>query len=113
MPHAPRLGASLAAMTAALVAVIATFAVPAGAKAAPYVNPVANHPWGIYQGNSDGLWPAYEAATGARRTLLAKEALRPRVRRYTDYIPTSDITEKISSDIADQQHGNPNVLVWM
>jgi hypothetical protein len=40
-------------------------------------------------------------------------ALHARVRSYGSWIPTADIRELISSDIAQEQGGNPNKLVWL
>lgn len=90
-----------------------TTAHAAPATAGAYQNPVAAHPWGIYRGGSDGLWPAYERATGRAKKLLGRMALRPHVRWYTSFIGTRDIAGKIRTDIAQEQDGNRNVVVWM
>ena len=104
----------IVAMTVATSAVVLGAAVvPAAHASAPAGNPVAGVRWGLYTGSGDGLWPAYEQARGARRALLSRAALQPRVRRYTGYIATSKIASSISSDIAAEQHGNPNTLVWV
>jgi hypothetical protein len=96
------------------VALAATAAVVAPASASNSVgDPVATTRWGIYQGSGDGLWPAYQHSSGLTHQLLAKMALHARVRSYGSWISTGDIRELISSDIAQEQGGNPNVLVWM
>jgi hypothetical protein len=69
--------------------------------------------WGIYKGSGDGLWPAYQQSSGHNRKLLAKMALHARSRLYGQWISTGDISGAISKDIAQEQNGNPNVLMWM
>jgi hypothetical protein len=101
-------GAALAATTA-----VAVPAIPVASASAAATNPVANVPWGIYMGNGDGLWPAYESATGDDQALLAKEALNPRVRSYGSWIPTNQVAGIISKDITQEQAGDPSTLVWM
>jgi hypothetical protein len=101
-------GAALAATTAVAIPVIPTANASAGGA-----NPIAGVPWGIYKGNGDGLWPAYEASSGADQALLAKEALNPRVRSYGSWIPTSQVAGIISKDITHEQAGDPSTLVWM
>jgi len=113
MSPARRLVTTAAVLTAAFAAVTTvSVTTTANAAPAPYVNPLANHPWGIYKGTSDGLWPAFQASSGAQRRLLAKEATEPRVRRYTSYIPAADLQQRVENDIIQEQQGNPNVLVW-
>lgn len=115
MQHLPTRTRRIATATALVaIACVAGF-VPAGNAQASsvYVNPVAGYRWGIYRGGSDGLYPAYESASGARKKTLARMALTPHVRWYTTYIPASEIRAKVSTDIAQEQGGNPKVLVWM
>jgi endoglucanase len=78
-----------------------------------YVNPLVGHPWGIYTGGSDGLYPAYQAAHGATKRTLGVIARRPHVRWYTNYLADNEVKAKIQEDIAQEQHGDPDVLVWM
>lgn len=78
-----------------------------------YVNPLAGHRWAIYRGGTDRLYPAFERASGFTKRMLAREALHPHTRWYTSYIPTSKVGQRMASDIRAEQHGNPNVLVWM
>lgn len=74
-------------------------------------NPLAGGPWGVYTGDSDGVWPAYERAGGADRALLAKVALQPRVRWLHSGIGTGELGEKIRGEIAQEQDGDPDTLV--
>lgn len=101
------IGTALVATAAVVVP-----AIPSASATASNPLPAASS-WGIYKGNGDGLWPAYESATGNDKKLLAKEALHPRVRSYGSWIPTGSVAKTISGDIAQEQAGNPNVLVWM
>jgi endoglucanase len=94
------------------IVLVATILPSAGATPAAS-NPVAGRPWGIYEGSGDGLWPAYESSTGRTRALLGKEALHARLRSYGSWISTADISGLIAKDIAQEQDGNPDVLVWM
>ena len=106
--------AVLAVLTS-LVASLGT-APTANGRAARVItgNPLASGPWGIYKGATDGVWPAYESATGTQKTLLAKIALRPRARWFTSSIPTSEMASKVHSYIADiQQAQGANTLVPM
>ena len=82
-------------------------AVPAGAQAdrggqAPGVtlprnddNPLAGRKWGVYKGRADQAWLPYVRATGHRKKLLAKIALRPKAKWYGAWIPDRDIEAKI------------------
>jgi hypothetical protein len=101
-------GAALAA-----IAAVAVPALPSAGASNATGSPLAGVRWGIYEGSGDGLWPAYAHSTGTDRRLLGRMALHPRVRSYGSWIPTSDVRELISSDIAQEQGGNPNTLVWM
>jgi hypothetical protein len=87
---------------------------PSAARlSAPSPNPLVGHPWGIYRGNADGLYPAWQAATGRRKKLLAKEALTPRVRWFGAWIAERDIKQKVSDYIAQTQNGDPDAVVQM
>lgn len=78
-------------------------------------NPLAGVQWGVYKGGQDGVYPAYAAARGAQRALLAKVALQPRARWYGSWLPTAEMRAKLNADIAAEQAdtGNPDVLVPM
>lgn len=76
-------------------------------------SPLVGGRWGVYQGTWDGLWPAYSAASGATKALLAKEALQPRAIWFTDGQPTSKVRQYTADYIAAQQAGDPSTLVQM
>lgn len=82
------------------------------ARAAAY-NPLSGGTWGVYTGSADGVYPAWQKATGADKELLAKVALRPRVRWFGHWIPTGDIRSKVADYIRQTQDGDPDVLVQM
>jgi hypothetical protein len=110
----------LAAATAALAATLTTSlatgstadAVTA-ARTSGSTNPLAGGTWGVYTGNQDGVYPAWQSATGTAKQLLAKEALRPRVRWMGSWIPNDQIGAKVRDYITQTQAGDPNVLVQM
>lgn len=111
-----RIAGRLAKLVAAVVAVAALalgLATPGPAEVAPSRNPLAGHPWGVYRGDADSIYPAWQAARGTAKTLLGRMALRPRVRWFTSYIPGSEVRERVRDYISSTQHGNPNVLVPM
>lgn len=85
----------------------------AGATAYPAnpSNPLAGRPWGVYAGKADGVYPAYQQATGTNRQLLAKVALRPRVIWFGTWIPAGEVAGRVRKYIAAAQHGNPEVVV--
>lgn len=74
-------------------------------------NPLAAGPLGVYKGTQDGVWPAYQRATGDKKALLAKVALQPRVRWIGQWIPDDQVFAKLRSDIAQEQSGDPDVVV--
>ncbi|MEP9384677.1 glycoside hydrolase family 6 protein [Nocardioides cheoyonin] len=74
-------------------------------------NPLAGGPWGVYTGDQDGVWPAYERAGGEEKALLAKVALQPRVRWLHSGLGVGELGEKMRSEIAQEQDGNPDALV--
>lgn len=76
-------------------------------------NPLAGGTWGVYTGPADGVYPAYQRATGHDRKLLARVALRPRVRWFGSWIPTREIQAKIGSYVTATQAGDPKVLVQL
>jgi hypothetical protein len=104
---------------AVLVATATVAPTRADARGTPYranpTNPLVGVPWGVYRGGQDGVYPAFEAASGTERALLAKVALQPRARWYGSWIPTADVASLVHDDIAaeQQQAGNRNVLVPM
>ncbi|MGZ4437500.1 MAG: glycoside hydrolase family 6 protein [Nocardioidaceae bacterium] len=104
------------AVTLALLATLLTClgagstATAAGTTA---TSPLAGGRWGVYTGGADGIYPAYEQATGTDKDLLAKIALRPRVRWFGSWIPDDQIAAKVRDYIETTQNGDPTVLVQM
>ncbi len=78
-------------------------------------DPLAGGPWGVYTGSADGVYPAWQALTGDRKTLVGKVALRPRVRWMGSWIAARDIGEKVDDYISTTQReaGTEDVLVQM
>jgi hypothetical protein len=87
-----------------------TTAVPLAQNAG---NPLAARPWGVYTGPADGVYPAWQRATGPDKELLAKVALRPRVRWFGTWIPAGQIATKVQQYVAQAQAGDPEVVVPM
>lgn len=103
---------ALSAALTALVACLVTAPTATGQARRVSVNPLAGGPWGIYKGATDGVWPAYQQATGTNKALLAKIALRSRARWFGSFIPTADVQSKVHSYIAEmQQAQGADVLV--
>jgi endoglucanase len=82
----------------------------AGIPGAPGSNPLQGLQWGIYTGPIDGIWPAYEAASGRQQTLLARIALRPRMTWFGAWISDGGAEATAQQYIADQTGGNPDAL---
>ncbi|MFT4085102.1 MAG: glycoside hydrolase family 6 protein [Nocardioides sp.] len=74
-------------------------------------NPLKGGTWGVYHGDQDGVWPAYEAASGETKALLAKVALQPRVRWYHSGMSISKVTDKLHEEIAQETADDPDALV--
>jgi hypothetical protein len=96
-------------MLALVVAVAPAWAGTAngGLRNAPR-NPLAALRWGIYEGPIDSVWPAYVAAHGHNKELLAKIALQPRA--VWDGAWDSNPKQTAQETIRDSTQGNPNVL---
>jgi len=75
-------------------------------------NPLAGGSWSVNTGYWDSLYPAYESASGTARTYLAKSALQPRALWFT-IGNSAGRPGAISNYIAEEQHGDPNVLVQL
>ncbi len=73
-------------------------------------NPLTGLKWGIYTGTIDGTYPAYQAASGQDRTLLARIARQPRMTWFGAWISDGDAQATAQRYIANQTGGNPNVL---
>ncbi len=114
-------GAALAAGTlaASSVALGTSDAVPASAPrtaartAYAAGNPLAGRPWGVYQGRGDQAWQPYAAATGTRKQLLARIALRPKAKWFGAWIPAAQIADKVRAYVAASQAGHPEALVQL
>ncbi len=114
-------GTALAAGTlaASSVALGTSDAVPASAPrtaartAYAAGNPLAGRPWGVYQGRGDQAWQPYAAATGTRKQLLARIALRPKAKWFGAWIPNAQIADKVRAYVAASQAGNPDALVQL
>lgn len=104
---------AVAALTATMAATPAASSASAGYVPQSPVNPLANRPWGVYTGVENGAYPAYDAATGRRKMLLGRIALRPRVRWFGSWLSPTDVTSAIRNYIDVEQHGDPNVLVQL
>ncbi|HWD75895.1 MAG TPA: glycoside hydrolase family 6 protein [Solirubrobacteraceae bacterium] len=76
-------------------------------------DPIAGMSWGNYSGAQDEVFPAYRAATGQNRRLLAKIALAPRVRWFGAWYDTSQIEQTIRDYIGNATGGNSDVLAQM
>jgi endoglucanase len=82
----------------------------AGIPGAPSSNPLAGLTWGVYSGPIDGVYPAYQAASGENRTLLARIALQPRMTWFGPWISDASAEATASQYIQSVTGGNPNVL---
>lgn len=76
-------------------------------------NPLAGGTWGVYRGSADGVYPAYQRAQGARKALLARVALRPRVRWFGGWMSAAQAGAKVRDYIRTTQAGDPDVLVQL
>jgi hypothetical protein len=122
LPRRTRLDVAVSALLAVLTFLIAPASaeppVPAlsvSPAATGAANPLADRPWGVYTGGADGVYPAWQAASGDRKRLLAKVALRPRVRWMGSWIPARDIASKVNDyiDTTQKEAGTDDVLVQM
>ncbi|MDQ6816763.1 MAG: glycoside hydrolase family 6 protein [Actinomycetota bacterium] len=82
----------------------------AGIPGAPSNNPLAGLPWGIYTGPIDGVWPAYAAARGTQRRLLARIALRPSVYWFGPWNPDNAARGVARGFIDNVTRGKDSVL---
>jgi len=76
-------------------------------------NPLATHPWGVYEGPREPAWVAYEHASGANRTVLGAIAKQPKAVWFTTHTSAGQIASQARDYIARSQHGNPHALVQM
>lgn len=94
-----------------VVALVAALTVSPSAQAADGTNPLAGHRWGVYKGSSELSWEPYKNASGARKKLLAKIALRPKAKWFGDWIADDKIYGKVREYVANSTRGNPDVIV--
>jgi endoglucanase len=112
----PRPRRILATLVAALAALALTAPVAsagtanAGLPGASRTNPLAGMTWGHYTGTIDGVYPAYQAARGRAKSLLAKIALRPIVYWFGDWYSTGQARGAAQQYIAQDTAGDPNQL---
>lgn len=100
--------AALAALVLSLTTAGASVATPAAS------NPLANVYWGNYTANADPATKFYNAETDpARKALLGKIALQPRMRWFGSWIANGDIQSTLTSYIKNAQTGHPGALVQM
>jgi endoglucanase len=76
-------------------------------------NPLANRPWGLYASPHDDVYPYYQQSSGTNRALLAKIALRPRVRWFGMWNSAATVGKAVRDYINTVTHGKPNVLVQL
>jgi hypothetical protein len=76
-------------------------------------DPLIGGRWAVYQGPWNGIYPAYEHASGQNKALLGRIALRPRAIWFAANLGTSRIGGDVRQFIADQQQGDPDALVQM
>lgn len=76
-------------------------------------DPLIGGRWAVYRGPWNGIYPAYQRATGQNKALLGKIALQPRAIWFTANLGTSRIGNDVRQFIADQQQGDPDALVQL
>lgn len=108
----PLRAALLAVLSAALLAAAPARAgtANAGLRGASPVNPLAGMRWGVYTGATDGVYPAYAAARGGRRQLMAKIATRPLAFWFGAWFADKQARAAASQYIAQVTAGDPAVL---
>jgi endoglucanase len=73
-------------------------------------NPLTGMRWGIYTGPTDNVYPAYEAASGRNRQLMAKIALRPLAFWFGSWFSDTQARATAQQYIANVTGGDPSVL---
>ncbi|HET7388765.1 MAG TPA: glycoside hydrolase family 6 protein [Nocardioidaceae bacterium] len=99
-------------LLAATVPVQPTLAATGATSANPH-NPLAGRQWGVYQGRGSQAWQPYVDATGHRKQLLAKIALRPKAKWFGAWVSAADIGDRVRAYIESSTGGDPDVLVQM
>jgi endoglucanase len=85
----------------------------AGLPGASATDPLAGMKMGIYRGTLDDLYSAWRSAHGAKKKLLAKEALRPLMYWFGAWNQDSLAGQVAQQYIHAQTNGNPAVLSQM
>jgi endoglucanase len=85
----------------------------AGIPGAPRGNPLAGLPWGNYSGQLDEVFPAYRSASGEAKALLARIALRPRMRWFGVWYPDDQAQATARQYLQNVTRGHSNVLAQM
>ena len=109
---------------ALLLALLCLCALPASASAAgnfansglphaSHTDPLAGMKWGIYRGSLDGIYSAWQNATGVDKRLLSEEALRPLMFWFGAWNQNVFAAQTARQYIEAEQDGNPNALVQM
>jgi endoglucanase len=84
-----------------------------GLRGAPANNPLAGMPWGVYRGPLDGIYPAWQAAHGNDRKLLAKIALRPIAHWFGAWNPDAAAAGLVREYVRASTQGRSNVLTQL
>jgi endoglucanase len=84
-----------------------------GARRAGSANPLAKHPWGVYNDPNSSDYQAYEHTSRTNRALLNKIVLRPRMRWFGAFNAYNSLYKNVRRYIRLTQKGNPNALVQM
>src|SRR5262245_25904314 len=101
-----RLSRSEAVIVAALALVVSGL----GTAAA---DPIDEHRWGVYTGQSAFTWAPYQHAHGTKKRLLGRIALAPKAKWFGHWIPNREIAGKVKEYVANATDGDPDVLVQM
>jgi endoglucanase len=73
-------------------------------------NPIAGIHWGHYTGTIDGIYPAYQRASGRNKRLLARIALRPSAYWFGAWFHDADIRDAARQYIEQDTGGDPDTL---
>lgn len=82
----------------------------AGLPGAPAGNPLAGMRWGVYPGFGNGLYPAFQTASGRHRSLLAKIARRPLAYWFGAWDSDGGAGASVRQYIQGTTGGDPRVL---
>jgi endoglucanase len=101
-------------LSAAVASGGTTAASTVGRSATAPGNPLAGHRMGVYKGPGELAWAPYERATGQRKALLGKIALRPKMRWFGQWTGSgAELARKVRTYIAVSTGGDPDVLSQM